>query len=133
MISPGGGHARTRAGARGPGAAGERERGAVTAELALALPAVVLVLAAVLVTASAATAQMRCADAARAGARAASAGESAAVVIETAERVAGRAVAVRVRPAGSWVEVEVTSGVDGSWLTSTGLRASATATAWREP
>ncbi|MGO2180660.1 MAG: hypothetical protein ACTH5I_18920, partial [Cellulosimicrobium funkei] len=44
------------------------ERGAVTAELAVALPAVVLVLVVVLTLAAAAGAQMRSADAARAAA-----------------------------------------------------------------
>ena len=47
--------------------AGRRDRGSVTAELAVGLPAVVLLLVALLTVASAAIAQTRCTDAARAG------------------------------------------------------------------
>jgi hypothetical protein len=59
----------------GPGSAGRRQRGSVTAETAVAFPALVVVLAVALWGVSAAAAQVACVDAARAGARAAARGE----------------------------------------------------------
>lgn len=53
------------------------QRGSVTAELALCLPAVLLVLVLVITLGAASVAQVRCTDAARAGARAAALGHSA--------------------------------------------------------
>lgn len=114
-----------------PGPAGDR--GSVTAELALALPAVVLVVAVLLVTAAAASAQLRCADGARAGARMAALGEPDDVVADVAHRVAGAGVEVAVRRAEPWVEVTVSTEVAGSWFTGGALDVSATATAWSEP
>jgi hypothetical protein len=61
-----------------------REDGLATAELALALPAVILVLALCLSGLSLAVDQVRCEDAARVAARAASRGETGAVVRELA-------------------------------------------------
>ncbi|UFU03405.1 pilus assembly protein [Ruania suaedae] len=90
------------AGVRAP-----RERGSVTAELAVLLPAVVLVLVIVLTAAAAGAAHVRCADAARAGARAAALGESPAEVEAIAERLAGGRAQVQVSHQGQWVRVEV--------------------------
>ncbi|WP_228255049.1 TadE family type IV pilus minor pilin [Ornithinimicrobium avium] len=73
------------------------ERGLATAELAVALPAVVLVLALCLTAMTLGVDLVRCEDAARAGARAASRGEAVTLVREV---VASRA------PAGSTVEVD---------------------------
>lgn len=112
------------------GRAGVRDRGAVTAELALALPAVLLVVAALLVTVGAAAAQLRCAEAARTGARLAAAGETDAAVVAAARRVAGD-VEVSVAHTAPWVEVVVTTSADGGWLSGP-LRVTASATAWRE-
>lgn len=118
---------------RRPGRAGLRDdRGAVTAELAVALPAVVLVLVAVLVIALAGTAQMRVADAARAGARAAAAGESDARVLEIARRVGGSDAAVTVSRTEPWVTVRVDAPVAGGWFSGGPLEASAGATAYLE-
>ena len=108
------------------------DRGAVTAELAVALPAVVLVLVAVLAIALAGTTQLRVSDAARAGARAAAAGEPDARVREIADRTAGGDVSVVVRRADPWVTVAVDAPVAGSWFGGRGLSASATSTAWLE-
>jgi hypothetical protein len=58
------------------GCAGPDARGLVTAETAVAFPALVVVLAVALWGVSAAAAQVACVDAARAGARAAARGES---------------------------------------------------------
>jgi hypothetical protein len=110
-----------------------RERGAVTAELAVALPAVVLVLVVVLTLAAAAGAQMRSADAARAAARAAAIGEDDATVRATALRVAGDDATVGVVRGDPWVEVRVTTPVVGGWLSASPLHASGEAVAWVEP
>ncbi len=79
-----------------------RDGGMTTAELAVALPAVVLVLALCLTAMALGVDHVRAQDAARAGARAASRGEPPAVVREVA---ASRA------PAGA--EVVVRAGADG--------------------
>ncbi|WP_159623374.1 TadE family type IV pilus minor pilin [Ruania rhizosphaerae] len=87
------------------------DRGSVTAELAILLPAVVLMLVAVLTAAAAGVAQVRCADAARAGARAAALGESTGQVVAVAEHVAGADVEVGVSRDGEWVTVGVRTGL----------------------
>ena len=114
-------------------AASRRDRGSVTAELAVGLPAVVLLLVALLTVASAAIAQTRCTDAARAGARAAALGEPDGEVATTARRLAGADAAISVSRAAEWVTVEVSSPVAStSWVGSL-LRARATAVARVEP
>ena len=110
-----------------------RDRGAVTVELALALPAVILVVAVLLVTAAAASAQLRCADGARAGARIAALGESDDEVVAVARRLAGAGASVEVRREPPWVEVQVTAQVPGAWFTAGALGLTSTATAWVEP
>jgi Flp pilus assembly protein TadG len=110
-----------------------RDRGSVTAELAVGLPAVALLLVALLTVASAAVAQTRCTDAARAGARAAALGEADGTVLATARRVAGDGAAVAVSRSDGWVTVAVSSPVgSGSWHGSP-LHAHATAVARAEP
>ena len=114
-------------------AASRRDRGSVTAELAVGLPAVVLLLAALLTVASTAIAQTRCTDAARAGARSAALGEPDVAVATTARRLAGPEASVAVSRSDEWVTVEVSSPVgSGSWGGSP-LRARATAVARVEP
>ena len=121
----------SRASRRFPAARGDR--GAVTAELAIALPAVVLVLAVLLVTGAAAATQLRCADAARAGARVAALGQGDAQVAEVARRVGGATLVVAVERADPWVEVVVSTSTAGAWFTGGRLAVSASATAWVEP
>ena len=65
---------------RGVQRGSSRERGSVTAEIAVALPALMIVLAVALWGVTAAAAQVACVDAARTGARAAARGESPAAV-----------------------------------------------------
>jgi Flp pilus assembly protein TadG len=79
----------------------------VTAETAMALPALLLVLGFAITIQSVVAARAACADAARAGARAAARGESDTVVVETVRRAFARADAVRVRRDGPMVRVEV--------------------------
>jgi len=104
------------------------DHGAVTAELAVALPAVVLVLAALLVVVVAGVSQVRVVDAARAGARAASAGESDGRVHEIVAQLAGSSASATVGGDGSWVTVTVRTSVTGGWFSGP-LTVSATATA----
>jgi len=104
------------------------DHGAVTAELAVALPAVVLVLAALLVVVVAGVSQVRVVDAARAGARAASAGESDGRVHEIVTQLAGSSASATVGGDSSWVTVTVRASVTGGWFSGP-LTVSATATA----
>ncbi|WNB85352.1 TadE family type IV pilus minor pilin [Cellulomonas sp. ATA003] len=105
----------------------------MTAELALALPAVVGVLVVVLLLATAATSQLRCADAARAGARAAALGEPTGVVTAIADRLAGPGASVRVDHDGVWVTVTVRRSLASGPLGVGDLTAQASATARVEP
>lgn len=111
--------------------AARSDRGSVTAEMAVGLPAVALLLVALLTVASAAIAQTRCTDAARAGARAAALGETDETVSATARRVAGGSATVDVGRAGGWVTVEVSAAI-GAWQGAP-VRAHATAVAKAEP
>lgn len=112
---------------------GSSDRGSVTAELAVALPAVVLVLVAVLALTAVAVTQLRCADAARAGARAAAIGEDADGVRATVARVAGPGADVAVAREGDWVTVSVSAAVTADGLGPGPLVARASAVAWVEP
>ena len=109
------------------------DTGAVTAELAIALPAVVLVVAVVLVTAVAGIGQLRCADAARIAARVAALGEADAEVRAAARHVAGPGAQVRIEREPPWVEVVVETDGPAARFTAGALHLSATATAWAEP
>lgn len=105
------------------------ERGSVTAELALLLPAVVVILLVCATLGAAAIGQLRCADAARAAARAAAIGEPAAVVETVARDLAGDDAQVRVDRTGQWVEVTVTRPLPAA----PELQTWGTARAWVEP
>ena len=108
-----------------------RDRGAVTAEFAVALPAVVVVLLLALGTAGAAVAQVRCVEAARAGARAASLGEDLAAVARGVTSIVGADAAVEVERSGPWVVVTVKRRVAvAPWGA---LVAQGRASAWVEP
>ncbi|MCL1898129.1 MAG: pilus assembly protein [Micrococcales bacterium] len=83
------------------------ERGGVTVELALVLPAVVALAAFLVALGSAALSQIRCADAARAGAREAALGTDDAGVLAVAQQLAGQEARVGVERTGGLVEVTV--------------------------
>jgi hypothetical protein len=90
--------------------------GAVTAELAVAMPAVTVVLAAVLALTQTVLAQVTCVDAARTAARAAARGDDLAAVRQIALDAAGgssgaREAAVAVGVSGDAVTVSVTRPV----------------------
>lgn len=88
------------------------EDGAVTAEVAVAFPAVVVLLAVVLTAAAVGLSQLRIEEAARAGAREVMRGEPAAVVGATVRRIAGEQANIAVSPGDASTTVTVTTTVD---------------------
>lgn len=88
-----------------------REDGAVTAELALAMPAIVLMLALVTGIGRVVVAQVQCVDAARAGARAAARNEPPSVVVATATAVAPRGARTSIAGGAATVTVVVRTRV----------------------
>lgn len=94
---------------RGPGNA----HGAVTAEFAVALPAVLLLLALLLAGASAGVTQLRLEEAAQAGARALARGEDAASVQGIVRTLAGTSATASFGTEGEWLSVTVADGVGG--------------------
>lgn len=108
MPAPPAGHTRRTA------ADGVTCRGAVTAEFAVALPAVVLLLALLLAGSAAGVTQLRLEEAARAGARALARGEDAASVDVIVRRLAGASAASAVASDGEWLSVTVSGKVPGA-------------------
>lgn len=94
---------------RGPGNA----RGAVTAEFAVALPAVLLLLALLLAGAAAGVTQLRLEEGARAGARALARGEDPAAVQGIVRTLAGTSATASVAADGEWLSVTVADRVGG--------------------
>jgi hypothetical protein len=88
-----------------------REHGAVTAELVVALPALLVILSAALWGVGAGAAQVRCIDAAREGARTAARGEPADLVLATARRAAPARAVVKVSRDAGLVRVSVSAAV----------------------
>ena len=89
-------------------------RGVVTAEFAVALPAVLLLLALLLAGSAAGVTQLRLEEAARAGARALARGEDAAAVDVIVRRLAGASAASAVASDGGWLSVTVSGKVPGA-------------------
>ncbi|MBO1267616.1 TadE family type IV pilus minor pilin [Arthrobacter cavernae] len=130
MTAPTGG----RAGRAGPAAAGwhpgpGKDRGAVTAEFAVALPAVLLLLAFLLAGSAAGIMQFRLEEAARAGARALARGESTGLVDDVVRRLAGQGATAVVAEDGEWVTVTASARVPGPLGTIIPWTLSATASA----
>ena len=96
------------------GAVGGTGRGAVTAEFAVALPAVLLLLALLLAGSAAGVTQLRLEEAARAGARALARGEDAAAVDAIVRRLAGASAVSAVASDGGWFSVTVSGRVPGA-------------------
>lgn len=109
------------------------DRGAVTAELAVALPVIVLMLLAILVVTAASTAQMRSADAARAAARALAIGETESQAHQIVSQLAGSNAQVSIANNPPWVTAVVTKPVAGGWFSAGPLQARAEAVAKVEP
>ena len=110
-----------------------RDRGMATAEVAVALPALVVLVAAGMTAVSVLTAQLRCVDAAREAARAAARGEDAAIVRSLAERSGPAGSDVQVTSGGREVEVTVSAEADSVGGLLPAVRVQASAVALREP
>ncbi|MFF1883947.1 TadE family type IV pilus minor pilin [Pseudarthrobacter sp. NPDC058196] len=93
--------------------AGERARGAVTAEFAVGLPAVLALLAMLLAGAAAGMTQLRIEEGARAGARALARGEDPGAVERTVRTLAGGSAAASIAADGEWFSITVTDHVPG--------------------
>lgn len=108
------------------------ERGSVTAEVAVVLPALVVLLALLLGTAHVGTVELRLEEAARAGAREAMRGESSGTVQQTVQRLAGPTARVRVATDSGWTTVEVTAQIEGPVVDLMGIELTATASGKEE-
>jgi hypothetical protein len=106
-----------------------RDHGAVTAEFAVALPAVLLLLALLLAASAAGITQLRLEEAARAGARALARGDGHAAVDGIVRRLAGDAASAAVSENGEWINVTVSARVAGPLGSLIPWRLSATASA----
>lgn len=105
----------------------------VTAEVALALPALIVVVAALVTVVVAVAAQLRCVAAAREGARAAARGEPAAVVHQLASRAAPAGARITVGSAGKTVTVSVTARIRPLGVRLAQFTVHGEATGLREP
>ncbi|MGP4031890.1 TadE family type IV pilus minor pilin [Pseudarthrobacter sp. 1C304] len=86
----------------------------MTAEFAVAMPAVVLLLALLLAGSAAGVTQLRLEEAARAGARAMARGEDPAAVGVIVRRLAGSAAVPALASDGEWFSVTVSGKVPGA-------------------
>ena len=102
-------------------------RGSVTAEFAVAIPAVIVLLGILLGAASAAVCQIRVEEAARAGARAVARGEDPGTVAREVARVAGPGAEHSIEASAGAVTVQVSAAVPGPVAAVAGLRAHAAA------
>ena len=93
--------------------AGAHSRGTITAEFAVALPAVLALLAMLLAGAAAGMTQLRIEEGARAGARALARGDDPAAVERTVRTLAGGSAAAAVAAEGEWFSITVTDRVPG--------------------
>ncbi|MFJ5698590.1 TadE family type IV pilus minor pilin [Arthrobacter sp. NPDC093139] len=88
-------------------------RGAVTAEFAVALPAVLMLLVMLLAGSAAGITQLRLEEAARAGARALARGEEPATIDGIVRKLAGASATSVVVSDGEWLSVTVTDRAAG--------------------
>lgn len=88
-------------------------RGAVTAEFAVALPAVLFLLAMLLAGSAAGLTQLRLEEAARAGARALARGEDTGAVEGIVRQVAGNSASAATSEDGEWLSVTVSGRIGG--------------------
>lgn len=87
--------------------------GAVTAEFAVTLPAVLLLLAMLLAGAAAGVTQLRLEEGARAGARALARGDDSATVERIVRTLSGASASAVVAADGEWLSVTVRDRVGG--------------------
>lgn len=106
-----------------------RDRGSVTAEAAVAVPALVVFAMALVWALMAASAQIQCVDAARAGARAAARSEPQAATLAAARSAAPAGARVTLRRAGDLWRVRVDAHAPGPGALALTLSAEAAALA----
>ena len=106
-----------------------RDRGSVTAEAAVALPALVVFAMALVWALMAASAQIQCVDAARAGARAAARSEPRAAALAAARSAAPDGAGVTLSRAGGMWRVRVEAKAPGPGDLALALSAEAAALA----
>lgn len=102
-------------------------RGSVTAEFAVAVPAVILLLGFLLSALSAAVCQVRVEEAARAAARTLARGAGPDAVAREVTRIAGAGAEHSTAASGGAVTVQVSAAVPGPVAAAAGLRAQAEA------
>ncbi|MCM2391167.1 TadE family type IV pilus minor pilin [Streptomyces albipurpureus] len=103
------------------------ERGSVTAEAAVAVPALVIFVLSLVWALMAAAAQIQCVDAARAGARAAARSEPAATMLAVARSAAPEGARVTLHREGELWRVRVEAAAPGPGGLGLTLRAEAVA------
>ncbi|WP_394940029.1 TadE family type IV pilus minor pilin [Psychromicrobium sp. YIM B11713] len=108
------------------------ERGSITAELAVLMPAVTLLFAMIVFGAQLGLLQLRLDDAARAGARQAARGEDSAAVSTAVRTIAGERTMVAISESGGFTTVTVSSPVQGPFSGLIDWRLSAQASARAE-
>lgn len=108
---------------------GRRERGSITAELAIVLPAVLILLAAILLAVSAGLMQLKLEESARSAARSMARGDSSAQAVQTARRIGGDDIDVSVETGNGYVTVVTTGKVKGALAALVPWTQSARATA----
>ena len=127
------GRGRRPAGGRCRGADGRagkrRDRGAVTAEAAMAVPVLVVFALTLVWALMAASAQIRCVDAARAGARAAARSEPEAQALDVARSAAPEGAEVAMERTGELWRVRVEASTPGPGPLALTLHAEAAALA----
>jgi hypothetical protein len=112
---------------------GRADHGAATAEVAVALPAVVALLGLLLAGATAALTQLQLEKAAQAAVRQLGRGEPEGQAAATARRIAGEGAVLSAAAVGGWVSVQVTAQVPGPWGPVGGWTLAAEATIPAEP
>ncbi|EMY34522.1 hypothetical protein D477_008938 [Arthrobacter crystallopoietes BAB-32] len=117
----------------GPCAEEDSDRGSVTAETAIVLPAVVAVLAMLLAGATAGSTQLQLEKAAQTAARQLARGETGAEAAMAVRRIAGSRAALASGNQGGWVTVRVSAAVPGPWAGAAGWTLTAEASAPAEP
>ncbi len=90
-----------------------RQRGSVTAELAVALPALTALLALLMLVALIGVTQLRVEESARSAARSLARGDSAASAVSAAHQIAGGGAAVTITGAGGYIRAEVSVRISG--------------------
>lgn len=105
----------------------DADDGAVTAETAIVLPAIVLMLLVVLAGGAAAAGQVRCEEAAGAAARVVARGETENAAVDEARSIAGDRAQVTVDVRNGRAEAQVTLPAPGILADWGGLELSATA------